>query len=307
MVDHVVSQPGREPEPEPEPELVASRGEPEWLARFEQRRWLGPMVTAGRRFFSIEGLDLGGLIALELFTTVMPLLLIFYAWAKDFDPSAQVGDVFIGQMGASGSAVERIRAEFGAASGLASTWTLVSMAGFLVWGIPMSLTVARMFATAWLRPQYSIGQRLWRGTLWFCMYLAAQGVIDMVMLVDVPAYLLVVKWGVSFAASMVFWGLSPVLLVPGLRLTRWQFLAAGLTGAIINVIILRTAVRAVFPLLLSGWEGFGGIGVALAMMTWSGVLGVVWVVVACAGAVFTERHSPEIYGRPAERSADLAG
>jgi uncharacterized BrkB/YihY/UPF0761 family membrane protein len=182
MVDHVVSQPGREPEPE----LVVPRGEPEWLARFEQRRWLGPMVTTGRRFFSIEGLDLGGLIALELFTTVMPLMLIFYAWAKDFDPTAQVGDLFIRQMGANGSAVERIRAEFGAASGLAGTWTLVGMAGFLVWGIPMSLTVARMFATAWLRPQYSIGQRLWRGTLWFCLYLAAQGVVDMVLLVELP-------------------------------------------------------------------------------------------------------------------------
>jgi hypothetical protein len=301
MVDQVPSQFDHDPEP------GAPRGEPEWLARFEQRRWLGPMVTAVRRFFGIEGLDLGGLIALELFTTVMPLLLIFYAWAKDFDPSAQVGDVFIGQMGANGPAGERIRAEFGAASGLASTWTLVSMAGFLVWGIPMSLTVARMFATAWLRPQYSIGQRLWRGTLWFSMYLVAQGVIDMVMLVDVPAYLLVVKWGVAFAASMVFWGLSPVLLVPGLRLTRWQFLAAGLTGAIINVIILRITVRAVFPLLLSGWEGFGGIGVALAMMTWSGVMGVVWVVVACAGAVFTERHSPELSGRATVPAADLAG
>ena len=129
----------------------------------------------------------------------------------------------------------------------------------------------------------------------------------MVLLVELPTYLIVLKWGVSFAASMVFWGLSPALLVPGLRLTRWQFLAAGLTGAIINVIILRTAVRAVFPLLLSGWEGFGGIGVALTMMTWSGVMGVVWVVVACAGAVFTERHSPELYGRAPAPAADLAG
>ena len=301
MVDHMVSQPGGEPEP------AGPRGEPEWLARFEQRRWLGPMVTTGRRFFSIEGLDLGGLIALELFTTVMPLMLIFYAWAKDFDPSAQVGDVFIRQMGARGSAIGRVRAEFGAASGLESNWTVVGMAGFLVWGIPMSLTVSRMFAIAWLRPQYSIGQRLWRGTMWFCLYLAAQGFIDMILLVRVPTYLIVVKLLLSLAASVVFWGLSPILLVPGLQWSRWQFLASGLTGAIINVIVLRIAVRAVFPLLLSGWEGFGGIGVALTMMTWSGVMGVVWVVVACAGAVFTERHSPELYGRAAAPAAGLAG
>lgn len=289
-----------------QPEPTGTVDESAWLARFEQRRWLGPLVTTGRRFFSIDGLDLGGLIALELFTTVMPLVLIFYAWAKDFDPSASVGDLFVRQIGAEGDEVIRIRSEFGSAAGLAGTWTLIGMAGFLVWGIPMSLTVARMFATAWLRPQYSMVQRLWRGTLWFCLYLLTQGIIDLVLLVQLPTYLLGLKFVVSFAASMVFWGLSPLLLVPGVRWSRWQFLAAGLTGAIINVIILRAAVRAVFPLLLAGWEGFGDIGVALTMMTWSGVMGVVWVVVACAGAVFTERHCPVHSGQGASRPADLA-
>ena len=59
----------------------------------------------------------------------------------------------------------------------------------------------------------------------------------------------------------------------------------------IEGIILPGVARTVFPLLLSGWTGFGPIGVAMTLMTWCGVVGVGWVVSACAGAVFWERHA----------------
>jgi hypothetical protein len=42
--------------------------------------------------------------------------------------------------------------------------------------------------------------------------------------------------------------------------------------------------------LLSGWQGFGGIGVAFTLMTWCGVMGVAWVVTVCAGATLSEHH-----------------
>ena len=68
-------------------------------------------------------------------------------------------------------------------------------------------------------------------------------------------------------------------------------LVAGLAGLLIEGIILPGAARVVFPALLSGWTGFGPIGVAMTLMTWCGVVGVGWVVAACAGAVFWERHA----------------
>ena len=46
------------------------------LEQLEDSRSLGVPVATTRRFFEIEGLDLGGLLALELFTTVIPLILI---------------------------------------------------------------------------------------------------------------------------------------------------------------------------------------------------------------------------------------
>ncbi len=265
---------------------------PSWfsncVAAVEQRRWGAPLVATARRFFGIEGLDLGGLIALELFTTVMPLLLIGYAWLKDFDSSASVGDLFAAQLGATGDTVATIRREFGTAAGLEGVWSPLALAGFLVWGIPMSLTVSRMFALAWQRPQYSIGQRLWRGSVWFAFYLMSATITERILLVSNPMLPRPLLYLVAVVASGLFWGVTPVLLVPGVRLTHRQFIASGLVGALIIVVVLRIAVRVVFPPLLAGWEGFGPIGVALTMMTWSGAVGVVWVVVACAGAVYTD-------------------
>jgi hypothetical protein len=101
---------------------------------------------------------------------------------------------------------------------------------------------------------------------------------------------------VEFAAPdlvviWLFWTLSPVLLVrDGWRGGR-SLLIAGLAGALVEGLILPTAARIAFPLLLDGWTGFGPIGVAMTLMTWCGVVGVGWVVSACAGAVFWERHA----------------
>ena len=58
----------------------------------------------------------------------------------------------------------------------------------------------------------------------------------------------------------------------------------------IDGVVLRIAGKIFFPLLLSGWEGFGPIGVAMTLMTWSAVVGTGWVVCACAGAIIVERQ-----------------
>lgn len=44
--------------------------------------------------------------------------------------------------------------------------------------------------------------------------------------------------------------------------------------------------------MLRGWDGFGPIGVAMALMTWCGVIGIGWVLTACVGAVLWERAAP---------------
>src|SRR3954447_2994109 len=263
----------------------------ERYARLEQSRSGGPLVATGRRFFDIDGLTHGGLLAIELFTTVIPLMIIGFSYVSGFAENENVGNVFIETLGLNDASAEAVRSAFGSSSALRSTWTIVGVTGFLVWGIPMSITVASMFASAWRREQFRLGARLWRGAVWFIGYLATLALQAPVSGLHHPALERVEFVAPDLLVIWLFWTLSPVLLVRnGGRGWRSLFVA-GLAGLIVEGLILPLAARIAFPILLSGWTGFGPIGVAMTLMTWCGVVGVGWVVSACGGAVFWERHA----------------
>lgn len=262
-------------------------------ARLERSKKGGPLVATTKRFFEIDGLTYGGLLAIELFTTVLPLIILGYSYMSDFADDASLGVVLTRQFNLDGDSAEVVRAAFGSSSGLKSTWTVLGVLGFVVWGIPMSITVAGMFAKAWRRDQYDIGGRLWRGLVWFLLYLVSIGVRERIAgsphldwLERVPLFL------VSMIPMWLFWSLSPVLLVrDGGRGRRALFLA-GLAGVIIDGLVMGIAVRIAFPILLDGWTQFGPIGVAMTLMTWCGVVGIAWVATACMGAIIWERSAP---------------
>src|SRR5215470_9536660 len=51
----------------------------------------------------------------------------------------------------------------------------------------------------------------------------------------------------------------------------WKYhLLAGVTGVVIDGIVITAVVRVGFPILLQGWTGFGPMGVAMTLMTWCG-------------------------------------
>ena len=82
-----------------------------------------------------------------------------------------------------------------------------------------------------------------------------------------------------------------------LKYERW------IVGLIVLEVILAIGFRLVFPVLLDGWTGFGPVGVAMALLTWCGIEGVAWVVVACTEAVVWERHAPAAVVVDAQRMA----
>jgi hypothetical protein len=262
-------------------------------ARLEQGRRTGFFVAVGRRFIDIDGFVYATLVTIELFTTVLPLIILGFGYFSGFANDASLGTIFIRQLNLHGAVEDNVRAAFGSAAGLKSSWTIVGMAGFLIWGIPMAITVAGMFAEAWRREQFTLLQRMWRGAVWFVLYLTT------LVLHDRIGYhghhsggARVLLYLISLIPTWLFWTWTPVLLVrDGGRGAR--FLAkAGLAGLIIDGVILTLAARIVFPSLLSGWTGFGPIGVAMAIMTWCGVLGIGWVATACVSAVLWERSAP---------------
>jgi len=261
--------------------------------RLDEARRNRPLSAVLTRFTEIDGGTQGGLVSIELFTTVIPLIIIGFSYFSGFADNASPGTVITRELGLEYPLSDRVRETFGASSGLRSTWTIVGVAGFLVWGIPMSITIAGMFAKAWRREQFGMLGRLGRGTTWFVLYLTMIALRERIMFAgDHTGAVRALLFVAALVPVWIFWSLAPVILVRDGG-TGWKYLVlAGLAGVVIDGTVLPLAARVVFPRLLSGWTGFGPIGVAMVLMTWCGVVGIGWVVTACTGAVMWERNAP---------------
>ena len=266
--------------------------------RLDEARKKHPAAAVAARFTEIDGATQGGLVSIELFTTVLPLIIIGFDYMSGFAENASPGTLLTRQLGLVSPLTERVRAAFGDSSGFRSGWTFLGVGGFLVWGIPMSITIAGIFAKAWRREQFGLGQRLLRGATWFVLYLTTIGIHERIALGvaehhGVSGATKVLLFAISLLPVWLFWSLTPVLLVRnggrgGLR----YLVLAGLAGVLIDGTVIPLSARIVFPPLLHGWDGLGPIGVAMALLTWSGVIGVGWVVTACVGGVLWERAAP---------------
>ncbi len=261
--------------------------------QLEQSKRLGPPAAVVARFVEIDGLTQGGLVAVELFTTVIPLIVIGFSYLSGFAENVSPGIIFERELNLSKPLSDLFQAAFGTSSGLKSTWTVLGVAGFLIWGIPMSITIAGMFAKAWRREQFALLGKLRRGSIWFLLYMLTVALRDRITFGGEHGG--GVRFLLFLAALLpvwVFWSLTPRILVrDGGRGSKYLILA-GLSGVVIDGIIIPLAARIVFPKLLAGWVGFGPIGVSMALMTWCGVIGVGWVATACVSAVLWERNAP---------------
>src|SRR5215472_6513510 len=187
------------------------------------------------RFVEIDGLTLSGLVSIQLFTTVIPLIIIGFAYFSGFASNASVGDLFIRDLGLQHPFDDRVREAFGSPSNVQYVWTFLGLGAFLVWGIPMSIKVATIFAQAWRRRQLGMAEKLGRGAVWFVLYLGTMTARERIGFTGqheagVRAALLVV----SLVPVWIFWSLTPMLLVrDGGR--GWKYhLLAGFAGVVID-------------------------------------------------------------------------
>jgi hypothetical protein len=261
--------------------------------RLAESRKMRPAAAIVARFNEIDGGTLGVLVSIELFTTVLPLIIIGFSYLSGFAENVSPGTLFIRELGLGYPLNDRVRAAFGASSGLRSSWTFIGVAGFLVWGIPMSITIAGIFAKAWRREQFGLGERLLRGATWFVLYLTMIALRERITFgSDQTGAIRALLFVAAQVPVWIFWSLTPVLLVRDGGRGRTYLALAGLAGVVIDGTILPLAARILFPQLLSGWDGFGPIGVAMALITWCMVMGIGWVVTGCVGAVLWERTAP---------------
>ncbi|MCV7226655.1 hypothetical protein [Mycolicibacterium komossense] len=276
----------------PNPLAVRRRLEERYrqLAAARQVRPAAAIIT---RFNEIDGSTLGILVSVQLFTTVIPLIIMGFSYLTGFADNASPGTVFSRALGLVAPLTDHVRDAFGHSSGLRSSWTFVGVAGFLIWVIPMGTTIAGVFAKAWRREQFGLVGKVWRGVAWFALYLAMIGFRERIAFGgDHHGLLRVVRFVASLIPVWIFWSLTPMLLVRDGGRGRKYVVLAGLAGVVIDGTIIPIAARIVFPRLLNGWDELGPIGVAMALLTWCGVIGTAWVVTACVGAVLWERSAP---------------
>ena len=97
-----------------------------------------PLVAVIERFVEIGGLTHSGLLSVQLFTSIIPLIIIGFAYFSGFASNASVGELFIRDLGLHHPLDARVREAFGTPSGVQYVWTFLGLGAFLVWGIPMS-------------------------------------------------------------------------------------------------------------------------------------------------------------------------
>lgn len=261
--------------------------------RLARARRLRPLAAIAARFTEIEGGTLGAMVSVQLFTTVIPLMIMGFAYLRGFADNASPGTLIIRELGLAHPAADNVRAAFGHSSALRSSWSFVGLAGFLVWGVPMGIMIAGIFAKAWRREPFGLAGRLWRGVAWFVLYLVMIGVRDRIAFGgDHHAGMRMVRFVVSLLPVWAFWSVTPALLVRDGGRGRAYLALAGLAGVVIDGVVLPLGSRIFFPPVLDGWDELGPIGVAMALLTWCGAVGTGWVVTACVGAVLWERNAP---------------
>lgn len=258
-----------------------------------EARKLRPAVAILQRFNEIDGGTLGILISVLLFTTVIPLMLLGFSYFDGFAENISPGTIWIRELGLVHPTSDRVRGAFGDSSGLRSSWTFIGVAGFMVWGVPMAVAIAGIFARAWRRAPLDLIPRVLRGSVWFILYLAMMACRERIAFgADHPGFSRVLFFAAALVPVFIFWSLTPILLVRDGGRGLTYLALAGLAGVVIDGICIPMTGRLVFPSLLEGWNGFGPIGVAMALLTWCGVIGTGWVVTACVGAVLWERNAP---------------
>src|SRR5215813_4264819 len=82
------------------------------------------LVAVIKRFVEIDGFTLSGLVSIQLFTSVIPLIIIGFAYFSGFASNASVGDLFIRDLGLHHPFDVRVREVFGTPSGVQYVWKI---------------------------------------------------------------------------------------------------------------------------------------------------------------------------------------
>ena len=246
-----------------------------------------------RRFFQIEGLRKAMLMTFNLFISVIPLMIFAFAFVSKVRDSISLSQVIIEQFHLKGETARVMLEAFPRTGNILKVASVIAVGSFALGGFDVASVFQHTFSDAWNTKPLKSWRGPLRGAIWFAAVFAT--FVFGLLLQRIPAKRGDVFYFVCVPIVMVmnywFWKITPRLLLDKRLMSRDLR-----PGAILGM-IGSTILWALSLVILPGWfdwygRGFGGIGIALAMLSWTYVVSIVWVVIVVISAIMWERSAP---------------
>lgn len=281
------------PRPDPPATQQAGQRGPSRVERLIALRGLAIPTAVTRRFFQIDGIRMAMLMAFNLFISILPLSIITFAFVSRLRARISLSQVFIEQFHLRGETARIVIGAFPKSSNVMQIASVIAVASFAISGFDVASVFQRTFADAWTAKRLRGWRGPARGAVWFVLVFLTFGFGQLLQrgptkygggayFISIPVVALMNYW---------FWQVTPRLLLDK-KLDPLALRPGALFGMVCSTVLW---VLSLF--ILPGWfswygRGFGGIGIALALLSWTYVVSIVWVLIVVASAILWERSAP---------------
>ena len=245
-----------------------------------------------RRFFQIDGIRMSMLMAFNLFISIIPLAIIGFAFVSRFRDRISLSRVFNEQFDLKGETAQIVIDAFPKTSNVMKIASVIAIGSFAISGFDVAANFQRTFADAWNAKRIRGWRGPLRGFVWFVLVFATFAFGQLLQrgpskygggayFISIPIVALMNYW---------FWQVTPRLLLDK-KLDSSDLRLGAILGMIASTVLW---VLSLF--ILPGWfswygRGFGGVGIALALLSWTYVVSIVWVFIVVVSAVMWERSA----------------
>ena len=233
------------------------------------------------------------LLAFNLFICVVPLtIMVFAIIAPGRRQPLELGQVMVEQFRLHGSTADIVRGAFPSNEGILRVASVIVVVSFAISGFDVGSIFEKTFAEAWGVKPFGGWRGAIRGGTWFVLVFASFGMSQFLQAIPArhgrPFYAAVVP--VILIMHYLFWLITPRLLLDK-KLDPPDLRPGAVMGMIASTVLWRLSA-----FILPGWfdwygRGFGAIGIGLAMLSWTYVVAVVWVVIVVASSAYWERSA----------------
>ena len=262
----------------------------QWREALEERPRIGFLLRTVRRFDEMGGKHLALVIAINLFISIIPLLILGYAIVVAFNPDRSFGSVLVDSFHLTGTTADTVKQTFTSARSGRNTALSISVLSLLVTGFDVAATVQLAYARAFrMRPLKGLTKYL-RGGAWLVVLLIVTGGVLAIrnFVFDRPWWVLVFVAPLYLLLWFTFFIITPRLLLD--LPFVWRDLTRGAAVSTAAALLVNGFTAFQFHSWLRAYgQAYGGFGIGLAIIAYLGIVALFWVWIAAVMGVYWER------------------